>query len=199
MEGSEHIEQRLEGLRLVHDGKGDEEAHAGGVDGGGGDLEVPRQFDLPFRLERIDVTADLEDVRGDGVTGSVVSPLGRRGVGDADPLDAARIIGRQGLVLDAPVPAPRRIPCRLSRTAAEHRAPAASPCRLLHQPDCARHRHRTRKSGIHGHPDGDPHFDGIDADVVIHVIQFRNGVEVLEMPQWPPWDQTVSYSGCLVT
>ena len=76
VEGAEHVEQRLEGLGLVQDGKGDEEAHAGGVDGRGRDLQVARELDLPLGLERVHVAADLQDVGGDRVAGGVVGAHG---------------------------------------------------------------------------------------------------------------------------
>ncbi len=53
----------------------------------------------PSFLQRIDKTADVEDVGGDGVAGGVVGAHGGGGVGDADPFDGARIVGGDPLVL----------------------------------------------------------------------------------------------------
>ena len=60
---------------LVENGKGDEQAHAGAVDGGGGDLQIAGQLDLTLGFQGIDIAADFEDVGGDCIAGGVVGAL----------------------------------------------------------------------------------------------------------------------------
>ncbi len=80
------IHQGMKGVRLIENGKGDEQAHAGGVDGRGGDLQVPGQFHLALGLEGVHAAADAQEVGGHGVAGGVVGPHGGGGVGHADAL-----------------------------------------------------------------------------------------------------------------
>ncbi len=180
MEGAKHVEQRLESFRLVQDGKGDEQTHAGGIDGGCGNLQIARQLDLPFGLERIDIAADFEDVGGDGVTGGVVGALGGGGVGDADPLDSAGIVGRQSLVLDYRYPLDAEHLAGDGRAAAEHATEGSPFLNLFQQADCSCLVAELDDAGIHGDADGDAHLDGVHADVVVEEVEVGDGVQIVD-------------------
>ena len=72
MERAEHIEQGLEGFRLIQNREGDKQAHTGGVNGCRGNLQIARQFDLTFGFERINIAADFKDVGGNRIAGGVM-------------------------------------------------------------------------------------------------------------------------------
>ncbi len=67
IERVDHVDQRLEGFGLVQNGKGSEEAHTGCINRRGCHLQIARQLDLAFRLQRINKPTNLQDIGGDAV------------------------------------------------------------------------------------------------------------------------------------
>lgn len=67
------LADRFEGLGLVRDREGDEEAEARGVDVRRGNLEIAGEVHLTHRPEEIDEATFLQDVGGDAAADSAQS------------------------------------------------------------------------------------------------------------------------------
>ena len=179
--GVDHVDQGRQAGGVVQGREGDEQTHAGGVDGRGGDLQVARQLHLAFLAERIDLAAHAEDVGGDGVAHGVVRALGGGGVGDADTLDGARVVGRDGLVLDHrhagdAVGAAHRAGA-VADDAAQRRTLGHLFTQDAADPDAVA---KGKHAGLHGHAEGHRDLDGIKAQVVHDRVRLGHVVEVVD-------------------
>ena len=110
----------------------------------------------------------------------MVGAHGARGVGHADALDRPRVVGRHGLALDDGDPLDAEDPAGHAGAVAQDAAQGGALAHFLDEIDGRLGVPEVAKPGLHGHPDGRAHLDGVQAEVVIQTIHHGDGVEVVD-------------------
>ena len=99
IKGIDHVDQGLKRLRLVQGRKGDEEAHACGVNGRCGNLEISREFNLPLGFQWIQTSPHVHNVGRHRIPSRVIGAHGAGGISHTDAHDPPWIVGGHGLSL----------------------------------------------------------------------------------------------------
>ena len=184
--GVDQIDQGRQAGRIIEGGKGDKEAHARRIDGCGGNLQIPGEFDLPHLRQRIDGAADLQDIGGDGIAHGMIGTLGGGRVGDPHAFDGTWIVGRDRLVLDHRHPGHAKGPADGRRTAADNPAKTGSFADLVFQDAADSGPVAERQDArLHRYTHGDRGLNGINPQVVHQGVGLGDMIQVVDTAVGP--------------
>ena len=110
----------------------------------------------------------------------MIGPHGAGGVSHTDPLHTAGVVGRHGLPLDDRHSFDAENFSGDGGAASQNPPQRGSGADFLDQFDGGLGVAELGNTGFHGHPNGGAHFDGIQAEIVVHSIQLGDDINVVD-------------------
>ena len=110
----------------------------------------------------------------------MVGSHGGGGVSHTDALNRAGIIGGHGLALDDGHPLHAEDLSGDCSAVAQNSSQRGSVAHFLEQLDGGLAVAEFGQTGIHGHADGGAHFDGVQAEIVIHAVQLSDYIQIVD-------------------
>jgi len=108
----------------------------------------------------------------------VVRAHGRGGVGNALPFDRTWVIGGQALALDRRHAPHTKYPARGGRAATNNTTKRRAFADAVHDIKHSLGIPVGDSSASHGNAHGNAHVDGVNADIIAHVVVLGDGIKV---------------------
>ncbi len=169
----------LEPGRDIEDGKRDEQAVTGGVDERGRVLEVARHLYLVC-VERVNLTGDSQDLRGDRIAGGVVGPHRADRVRYPDSLDRTGLVGGHVLSLDGWDTGDAERPTGHDRAIPQYSSEGGSLTDLFHEFDRSFPVAKRGKPTVHRHGERSTDLDRVQTVIVAQLVQLGDRVQVVD-------------------